>query len=141
MFTKIWWVHTLFTKKDEKKEKKKVRQRGRQRGSEGEISLSAEGGRRGHTAGVLPPDNSNNKSFQTSEAPGDVSSGSASFTPAGLKCVGHTLTQIHTHTHTHTHAHTHRETHTHTETHTQYPVFGSEKSLKHNVVAANGRSG
>ncbi|MEQ2232971.1 Gamma-aminobutyric acid type B receptor subunit 1 [Ilyodon furcidens] len=23
MFTKIWWVHTLFTKKDEKKEKKK----------------------------------------------------------------------------------------------------------------------
>ena len=24
MFTKIWWVHTLFTKKDEKKEKKKV---------------------------------------------------------------------------------------------------------------------
>lgn len=25
MFTKIWWVHTLFTKKDEKKEKKKVR--------------------------------------------------------------------------------------------------------------------
>lgn len=27
MFTKIWWVHTLFTKKDEKKEKKKVRRR------------------------------------------------------------------------------------------------------------------
>uniref|UniRef100_A0AAY4EKQ7 Gamma-aminobutyric acid type B receptor subunit 1 n=1 Tax=Denticeps clupeoides TaxID=299321 RepID=A0AAY4EKQ7_9TELE len=26
MFTKIWWVHTLFTKKDEKKEKKKVSQ-------------------------------------------------------------------------------------------------------------------
>ncbi|XP_077454709.1 gamma-aminobutyric acid type B receptor subunit 1-like isoform X2 [Stigmatopora argus] len=24
MFTKIWWVHTLFTKKDEKKEKKKL---------------------------------------------------------------------------------------------------------------------
>lgn len=24
MFTKIWWVHTLFTKKEEKKEKKKV---------------------------------------------------------------------------------------------------------------------
>lgn len=24
MFTKIWWVHTVFTKKDEKKEKKKV---------------------------------------------------------------------------------------------------------------------
>uniref|UniRef100_A0A8C6VTF1 Gamma-aminobutyric acid type B receptor subunit 1 n=1 Tax=Nothobranchius furzeri TaxID=105023 RepID=A0A8C6VTF1_NOTFU len=24
MFTKIWWVHTLFTKKDEKKERKKV---------------------------------------------------------------------------------------------------------------------
>lgn len=28
MFTKIWWVHTLFTKKDEKKEKKKVRVKG-----------------------------------------------------------------------------------------------------------------
>lgn len=27
MFTKIWWVHTLFTKKDEKKEKKKVQRR------------------------------------------------------------------------------------------------------------------
>uniref|UniRef100_A0A4W5NQU7 G-protein coupled receptors family 3 profile domain-containing protein n=1 Tax=Hucho hucho TaxID=62062 RepID=A0A4W5NQU7_9TELE len=24
MFTKIWWVHTVFTKKDDKKEKKKV---------------------------------------------------------------------------------------------------------------------
>lgn len=32
MFTKIWWVHTLFTKKEEKKEKKKV---GRQNGREG----------------------------------------------------------------------------------------------------------
>lgn len=34
MFTKIWWVHTLFTKKDEKKEKKKVR------GREGGIEAS-----------------------------------------------------------------------------------------------------
>lgn len=25
MFTKIWWVHTVFTKKEEKKEKRKVR--------------------------------------------------------------------------------------------------------------------
>ena len=25
MFTKIWWVHTVFTKKDEKKDKRKVR--------------------------------------------------------------------------------------------------------------------
>lgn len=25
MFTKIWWVHTVFTKKDDKKEKRKVR--------------------------------------------------------------------------------------------------------------------
>lgn len=24
MFTKIWWVHTVFTKKDEKKDKRKV---------------------------------------------------------------------------------------------------------------------
>ncbi|XP_029600285.1 gamma-aminobutyric acid type B receptor subunit 1-like [Salmo trutta] len=24
MFTKIWWVHTVFTKKDDKKEKRKV---------------------------------------------------------------------------------------------------------------------
>jgi hypothetical protein len=24
MFTKIWWVHNLFTKKEEKKEKRKV---------------------------------------------------------------------------------------------------------------------
>ena len=28
MFTKIWWVHTVFTKKDEKKEKRKVNQSG-----------------------------------------------------------------------------------------------------------------
>lgn len=42
MFTKIWWVHTLFTKKDEKKEKKKVSW-GRERGREGRRERAREG--------------------------------------------------------------------------------------------------
>lgn len=52
MFTKIWWVHTLFTKKDEKKEKKKVRGRVGglwERGGEqlGRVGGTEEGGREG----------------------------------------------------------------------------------------------
>lgn len=43
MFTKIWWVHTLFTKKDEKKEKKKV-------GGEG-MRLSPVSGKRSSDGG------------------------------------------------------------------------------------------
>jgi len=65
MFTKIWWVHTLFTKKDEKKEKKKVgrkcrRERGRDKPLSGlwraERGWEREDGRPGRTACVAPAD-------------------------------------------------------------------------------------